>query len=146
MTDRRRRLVGAVGVAAVAAAAVVAAGRLRRLPGALLAAVGGEPTAVSSPDDEPPPIVREAWAELRDYVTVPSWRTSTPGEIARWAVDRDGLPDGAVATLRDAFRAVEYGAEPGDERAAEVRAAIAEVRAAADRADHDAEGREVADD
>ena len=133
-------LLRAVG-SAVAATVIAVAGRLRRLP------AGGETTddEASSADDEAPPTVREAWTELRGYVTVPSWRTSTPGEIARWAVDRDGLPDGAVATLRDAFRAVEYGAETDDERAAEVRAAIAEVRGAADPGD-DGENREVTDD
>ena len=73
--------------------------------------------------------VRDAWRELRGYVTVRSWRTSTPGEISRWAVRRDGLPADAVATLRDAFRAVEYGDRPQDDLRSDVEGALEEIRA-----------------
>ncbi len=72
--------------------------------------------------------VREAWSEFRRYVTVRSWQTSTPGEVARWAVKNDGLPADAVRTLRDAFRAVEYGDRPPDSHASEAEAAIEEIR------------------
>ena len=72
--------------------------------------------------------VREAWNEFREYVTVRSWRTSTPGEIARWGVNRDGLPADAVETLRDAFRDVEYGGRSPKDRAPAAGAAIEEIR------------------
>ena len=72
--------------------------------------------------------VQEAWSEFRRYVTVRSWRTSTPGEVSRWAVKKDGLPAGAVRTLRDAFRAVEYGDRPPDSHAPEAESAIEEIR------------------
>lgn len=80
--------------------------------------------------------VREAWSEFRRYVTVRSWRTSTPGEVARWAVKNDGLPADAVRTLRDAFRAVEYGDRQPDSHASEAEAAIEEIRTSR----HDEEG------
>ena len=112
-------------VAGAAASLAAALGRLR--PGALLALLRGDAEAGGeSVDDET--AVRAAWRELGEYVTVPAWRTSTPGEIARWAVARDGLPEEAVGTLRDAFREVEYGTGAADERAADVRAAIGEIR------------------
>ena len=115
----------AAALAGAAASLAAALGRLR--PGALLASLRGDAGAGGeSVDDET--AVRAAWRELGEYVTVPAWRTSTPGEIARWAVARDGLPEEAVGTLRDAFREVEYGTGAADERAADVRAAIGEIR------------------
>ena len=41
---------------------------------------------------------------------------------------RDGLPEDAVGTLRDAFREVEYDNGAPGERAGDVRAAIEEIR------------------
>jgi hypothetical protein len=79
--------------------------------------------------DEETLTVQEAWEELRRYVSVRSWRTSTPGEVARWAVRNDGLPADAVGTLRDAFRAVEYGGRSGDSYRPTVSAAIETIRA-----------------
>jgi transglutaminase-like putative cysteine protease len=73
--------------------------------------------------------IRAAWAEFRRYVSIRPWRTSTPGEIAHWAVSRDGLPADAVDTLRDAFRDVEYGARSPDDRLPEARDALEEIRA-----------------
>jgi hypothetical protein len=43
-------------------------------------------------------------------------------------VGRDGLPEDAVGTLRDAFREVEYGDGAPEESAGNVRAAIEEIR------------------
>jgi hypothetical protein len=73
--------------------------------------------------------IQEAWGEFRRYVTVRSWRTSTPGEVARWAVRNDGLPADAVRTLRDAFRAVEYGGRPQEGLAPKVETALEKIRA-----------------
>lgn len=72
--------------------------------------------------------IREAWAEFRGYVSIRSWRTSTPGEIARWAIRRDGLPPESVQTLTDAFRDVEYGDTEPDERAPAARDALEQIR------------------
>ncbi|WP_254838703.1 transglutaminase domain-containing protein [Natronomonas marina] len=123
--------------------ALAAGGLIRRFgPRALLAAVRSEEPPSRTADADPATTVREAWTELRDHVTVPSWRTSTPGEIARWAISRDGLPEEAVATLRDAFREVEYGAGNAEERATEVREALEEIRTETTGGDEP----EVADD
>jgi len=72
--------------------------------------------------------IRAAWREFRRHVSIRSWRTSTPGEIGRWAVSKDGLPADAVATLRDAFRDVEYGARSPEDRLPDVEAALEEIR------------------
>ena len=114
--------------AAVAGAALSLAGALGRLPGALRTAPGGDAEEAADDRTDGETAVRAAWRELGEYVTVPSRRTSTPGEIARWAVGRDGLPEDAVGTLRDAFREVEYGDGAPGESAGDVRAAIEEIR------------------
>ncbi|WP_336134746.1 transglutaminase domain-containing protein [Natronomonas amylolytica] len=122
---------GTEGISTLGAALAAALRRgLRRIdPRALLAALRGEDTANRAAGDTArQPTVREAWTELRDHTTVPSWATSTPGEIARWAVERDGLPEDAVATLLSAFREVEYGDRPPEERAAAIEAAIERIR------------------
>ena len=72
--------------------------------------------------------IREAWAEFRDHVSIRSWRTSTPGEIARWAIRRDELPPDSVRTLTDAFRDVEYGPASPDEYAPAARDALEQIR------------------
>jgi len=72
--------------------------------------------------------IREAWAEFRDHVSIQSWRTSTPGEIARWAIRRDELPPDSVRTITDAFRDVEYGTTSPDECAPAVRDAVEQIR------------------
>ena len=73
--------------------------------------------------------VRQAWDEFRNHVSLGSWRTSTPGEVARWAVDRDGLPPDPVRTLRDAFRDVEYGGRPQEPYSSRVSTALEQIRA-----------------
>jgi hypothetical protein len=54
--------------------------------------------------------------------------TRTPGELAAHAIEQDGLPADAVRTLRDAFRAVEYGGRPAD--VDRVRAAVEAIETA----------------
>jgi len=76
--------------------------------------------------------IRDAWGEFRTHVSIRSWRTATPGEIARWAVHRDGLPQEAVQTLTDAFRDVEYGSRPPRDRAPAARRALEAIRGATD--------------
>lgn len=82
-----------------------------------------------SEDDEDVLTLREAWAEFRGYVSIRSWRTATPGEIARWAVRRDELPREPVQTITDAFRDVEYGSRVPDDRVPAARQALKQLRA-----------------
>lgn len=79
-------------------------------PGADENAAGEASTGDSSDEDGDPAIasVREAWRRFLELVPLGRYRTKTPGEIGRAAVDR-GLPAGPVETLVEAFRAVEYG-------------------------------------
>ena len=72
--------------------------------------------------------IHEAWAEFRDQVSLRSWRTSTPGEIARWAIQQDELPPESVRTLTNAFRDVEYGTASPDECAPAARDALEQIR------------------
>ena len=72
--------------------------------------------------------VRAAWGRFLAFVSAPA-ATHTPGELATHAVERDGLPADAVWTLRDAFRAVEYGDRPAEPD--RVEAALAAIESAA---------------
>ncbi|MEF8777297.1 MAG: DUF4129 domain-containing protein, partial [Natronomonas sp.] len=103
---------------------------LRRSAAESVTAMRGETAGsddAADADDETLTI-QEAWSEFRRYVTVRSWRTSTPGEVARWAVHNDGLPADAVRTLCDAFRAVEYGGRSQDSLAPKVETALEKIR------------------
>ena len=87
---------------------------------------GGEPvsqTEVSSAQVS----IREAWDQFLGHVSVREPGTKTPGELATHAVDRDGLPADAVATLRDSFRAVEYGASSPERRLDAVQSAVEQL-------------------
>ncbi|PSP16291.1 hypothetical protein BRC62_06270 [Halobacteriales archaeon QH_10_67_13] len=88
-----------------------------------------------SPED-PEAVVRASWARLLEEVSLRERRTRTPEELAAHAIEVEGLPRRPVETLRDAFRAVEYGARPPAERVERVRQAITAIEAAAG----DAEG------
>jgi transglutaminase-like putative cysteine protease len=74
--------------------------------------------------------VRAAWGRFLAQVSAPA-ATHTPGELAAHAIEQDGLPAEPVRTLRDAFRAVEYGSRPA--RPDRVRAAIEAIEGATDR-------------
>jgi transglutaminase-like putative cysteine protease len=77
------------------------------------------------------PTLRTFWREFVALVAPPSATTRTPGEIARYAVDR-GLPADAVETLTEAYRDAEYGRLTPDEgRLERVREAVDRLRAAA---------------
>ncbi|GAB6860652.1 transglutaminase domain-containing protein [Haloplanus litoreus] len=77
------------------------------------------------------PTLREFWREFVALVAPPAATTRTPGEIARYAVER-GLPADAVETLTEAYRDAEYGRLAPDEgRLARVREAVDRLRAAA---------------
>ena len=83
--------------------------------------------------------LREVWMEFRRYVSIRSWRTSTPGEIARWAIQKDGLPPEPVQTITNGFRDVEYGSRSATDRAPAAREALMRLR----RNDRDAEDTEL---
>ncbi|GCF13430.1 hypothetical protein Harman_13650 [Haloarcula mannanilytica] len=101
-------------------------------------AASGAVTAVSATepngDDGTPAArvtIREAWTRFLTHVSLRRYWTRTPGEIATHAIERDGLPPAAVRTVRDAFRAVEYGQRDPQEHVAAVEDAIRTIEAAA---------------
>jgi transglutaminase-like putative cysteine protease len=117
-----------------------------RLSAAGEAASGAVATDADDDDDTPAArvTIREAWARFLTHVSLRRYWTRTPGEIATHAIERDGLPPAAVRTVRDAFRAVEYGQRDPQEHVAAVEDAIRTIEAAAgsQQADDDtAEGR-----
>jgi len=73
--------------------------------------------------------VREAWARFLGHVSIRRHWTRTPGEIAAHAIERDDLPPAAVRTVRDAFRAVEYGQRDAETRVEGVEEAIRTIEA-----------------
>lgn len=86
-----------------------------------------DPGSTGSSED-PRRSLRQLWRRFAQAVEPGSWRTRTPVEIARTAVD-SGLPAEPVVRLTEAFRAVEYGGRDlseDDERRA--RAAYRTVR------------------
>jgi transglutaminase-like putative cysteine protease len=71
--------------------------------------------------------IRRAWQRFLRQVSLRRPSTRTPGEIARHAIDRDGLPHDAVRTLRDAFREVEYGKRSAADRVDRAERALAAI-------------------
>ena len=96
--------------------------------------VGHGETTADGPDtrapEDPERLVREAWAQLLEEMSLRRQRTRTPEELAAHAIEADGLPAGPVQTLRDAFRAVEYGSRPPDDRVEQVKQALAAIETA----------------
>jgi len=92
-------------------------------------------SATEATDDDGPPAarvtIREAWTRFLTHVSLRRYWTRTPGEIATHAIERDGLPPAAVRTVRDAFRAVEYGKRDPQEHVAAVEDAIETIESAA---------------
>jgi transglutaminase-like putative cysteine protease len=77
------------------------------------------------------PTLRDCWREFVRLVAPPRATTRTPGEIARYAVDR-GLPAEPIRDLTDAYRDAEYGRfAPGADRLARAREALRAIREAA---------------
>ncbi len=118
-----------------AAAAVLAAGVLAafgRIRGPL-GRRGETPTGTAGGDDDGQTlsaqrVIRKAWRQFVTGLSVRRVRTKTPGELARWALERDGLPAAPVRRLRDGYRAVEYGAADPTAYVDRVRTALAGVR------------------
>jgi transglutaminase-like putative cysteine protease len=93
-------------------------------------ASSAEGRVTAGEDGESTPTLRDLWREFVGLVAPPRARTRTPGEIARYAVER-GLPAEPVRTLTEAYRDAEYGrATPDDDRLARARDAVRAVREA----------------
>ena len=84
--------------------------------------------------------IRAAWARFLDHVSLRRHRTKTPGEIARHAVSRDGLPAKPVRVLRDAFREVEYGSRSATDRLDRVERALTAIERTSDEAEPETDG------
>ncbi|MFC6757848.1 DUF4129 domain-containing protein [Halomicroarcula sp. GCM10025894] len=84
------------------------------------------------------PTLRRLWRRLASWVLPGTWQTKTPAEVSRAAVER-GLPRGPVERLTEAFRDVEYGGRPADERQSQARTAIDEIERARDGAEEERE-------
>jgi hypothetical protein len=95
---------------------------LMRLLGRDHGAERGGPKAV--PESGAKATVRQAWRRFLTYVSMDQPGTQTPGELAAHAIERDGLPAEPVCTLRDTFRAVEYGSRPASDRLEQVAEAL----------------------
>jgi hypothetical protein len=80
--------------------------------------------------------IREAWVRFLTVTSVADAQTTTPGELARHAVHRDGLPREPVRTLRDAFREVEYGNQSPERRLRRVTQAIEAIETSATADQH----------
>jgi hypothetical protein len=74
--------------------------------------------------------IRDLWREFVALAAPPRTTTRTPGEIARYAIDR-GLPAGPIHALTEAYRDAEYGRlAPDADRLARAREALRAVREA----------------
>lgn len=142
------RLPGRLAGLAVAAGAALATGvrdllavltRLGRAARGADAETAAAPTSDAADTETATPsarrAIRTAWRRFVGLLSVRSVRTMTPGEIARWATDRDGLPAAPVRALRDGYRAVEYGDADAREYVDRVRSALAQL--GGDEADDD---------
>jgi len=87
---------------------------------------GGAATA----DEASTPTIRDLWREFVGVVAPPRATTRTPGEIARYAIER-GLPAAPIHALTEAYRDAEYGRlAPDADRLAAAREALRTVREA----------------
>jgi transglutaminase-like putative cysteine protease len=83
-----------------------------------------EPVPEDDPEYESRMTIREAWKEFLRMVSLRHWRTKTPGQIERRAINEDDLPPGPVQLITDAFRDVEYGDRSATDRVAGMREAL----------------------
>jgi hypothetical protein len=98
-----------LGVVAAVLGAIAAVARwLRGREPEVSESEGTAGPATGSPSDPTAPTLRQLWRRLASWVFPGTWRTRTPAEVFRAAIER-GLPRGPVETLTEAFRDVEYG-------------------------------------
>ena len=105
-------------------------GVIRQRARALVAGLRG--TANQSDDGTAAPepnqvTIREGWDRFLGRLSVSDPGTRTPGELAAHAIEEEDLPEPAVSTLRDAFRAVEYGARSPADRLERVQRALEQI-------------------
>ncbi|WP_188851066.1 DUF4129 domain-containing protein [Haloarcula argentinensis] len=77
------------------------------------------------------PSLRDLWRAFAKHVVPGHWRTRTPGEVSRAAID-SGLPRGPVEALTEAFRDVEYGGHSSENRREKARSAYDALVSASD--------------
>ena len=106
--------------------------RLRPGASAESGSAGGSTAGTGDDADAAHLTIREAWGRFLGHVSVRRPWTKTPGQLADHAVTADGLPPEAVATLRDEFRAVEYGPRSPDESVPAVEGAIERIESTLD--------------
>ncbi|RQG97415.1 DUF4129 domain-containing protein [Natrarchaeobius oligotrophus] len=128
------RVAAAVAVALLVAAAVARAfDREEPEPTASEAGVNDEsPTdrAGEQPEEGAVVTLRDVWRSFAREVDPRRWRTRTPGEIERRALEQ-GYPPEPVRELTSLFRAVEYGDRPRSRTVRSSATAAAERIAAA---------------
>lgn len=119
-------------------------GSLRARLGRLLAGVRGRLDRTDGTEAARPATrqvtIREAWQRFLDRLSLSEPETRTPGELATHAVETDDLPEPAVTTLRDSFRAVEYGARSPADRLASVQQALEQIERADGENETDGDG------
>jgi len=128
----------AAGERSVSGVIAALAGWLTGIPDRIRAVVpvgsgdvaGGRTQAGPTNVTEADRTVREGWERFLEHVSVERPDVHTPGQLAAHAVTVDGLPPDAVTTLRDEFRAVEYGPRPPDAAAPGIAAAVEAIEAA----------------
>jgi hypothetical protein len=101
--------------------------RFRGRLGAVRARITGSASRAESPASSEQLTVREAWSRFLDSISANTATTRTPGELARHAIEEDGLPEQPVTELRDTFRAVEYGHRNASDRLGRVQDAIEQI-------------------
>jgi transglutaminase-like putative cysteine protease len=91
---------------------------------------GATMPGVDAGGDDGTATLRDLWREFVSLVAPPRATTRTPGEIARYAVDR-GLPATPIHALTEAYRDAEYGRlAPDADRLDRAREAIRSIREA----------------
>ncbi|AAV45919.1 unknown [Haloarcula marismortui ATCC 43049] len=88
-------------------------------------------TDSSDGDESALPSLRDIWRAFARHVVPGHWRTRTPGEVSRAAID-SGLPRAPVEALTEAFRDVEYGGQSSDSRREQARNAYDALVSASD--------------
>jgi hypothetical protein len=114
----------------LAGVAVWLAGGWRGLARRLASLRPGNRTASTATESRP--TVQDAWRQFLDELDVGRVETRTPGELASYAVEEEGLPEEPVLALRDTFREVEYGSRPPTDRLDRIQDAIDQIQRAND--------------
>ncbi len=97
-------------------------------------------TPTTTTDDEPDEsymTIRDAWERFISRISLRDPSAKTPGELASYAIDHDGLPPQAVQTMCNVFRDVEYGARDPAQRLPSVEQALDALEPKDDTADAD---------